>query len=49
MLPAALDFKVTYGLCLLDEGCTVAEELVAFILGVRGQRILQRMGMLALD
>lgn len=49
MLPAALDFKVTYGLCLLDEGCMVAEELVAFILGVRGQRILQRMCMLALE
>lgn len=48
-LPAVLDFKVTYGLCLLDEGCVAAQALVAFILGVRGQRILQRMGMLALD
>lgn len=48
-LPAVIDFKVTYGLCLLDESCVAAQALVAFILRVRGQRILQRMGMLALD
>ncbi|WP_024527437.1 substrate-binding domain-containing protein [Serratia fonticola] len=48
-LPTVLDFKVTYGLCLLNEGSVAAQALVAFILGVRGQSILQRMGMLALD
>ncbi|ATM74709.1 molybdenum ABC transporter substrate-binding protein [Serratia fonticola] len=48
-LPTVLDFKVTYGLCLLNEGSVAAQALVAFILGVRGQRILQRMGMLVLD
>lgn len=49
MLPATLDLKVTYGLCLLGEGCVVAEELVAFILGAQGQRIFQQMGMLSLN
>lgn len=48
-LPTVLDFKVTYGLCLLNEGSVAAQALVDFILGVRGQRILQRMGMLVLD
>jgi molybdate transport system substrate-binding protein len=49
MLPAALDFKVTYGLCLLDESCAAAQQLVAYIQSDQGQRILQRMGMLAMD
>ncbi|WP_411754517.1 substrate-binding domain-containing protein [Serratia sp. (in: enterobacteria)] len=48
-LPTVLDFKVIYGLCLLDESCVAAWALVAFILSAQGQRILQRMGMLALD
>ncbi|CAM3782313.1 substrate-binding domain-containing protein [Serratia silvae] len=48
-LPTVLDFKVIYGLCLLDEECVAAQALVAFILGAQGQRVLQRMGMLALD
>ncbi len=49
MLPAALDFNVTYGLCLLNGACLAARNLAAFILSDQGQRILQRMGMLALN
>lgn len=48
-LPAALDFKVTYGLCLLEAGSVAAQQLITFILGVQGQQILQRMGMLPLN
>ncbi|WP_431223152.1 substrate-binding domain-containing protein [Serratia sp. L9] len=48
MLPAVLDFNVTYGMCLLDEDCVAALSLAAFILSDRGQRILQRWGMLPL-
>lgn len=48
-LPAVLDFKVSYGLCLLEEGSMAAQELVAFILSAQGQQILQRMGMLSLN
>ncbi|HGM5493169.1 TPA: substrate-binding domain-containing protein [Serratia fonticola] len=49
MLPAELDFKVDYGLCLLAGAGVAAQDFVAFTLGAAGQRILQRMGMLALD
>lgn len=45
-LPEALDVEVTYGMCLLAEGNRVAQALMAFILSVQGQRILQCMGML---
>lgn len=48
-LPAALDFKVTYGLCLIDKACVAARQLVALILAEPGQQIMQRAGLLALD
>lgn len=47
-LPAELDFNVTYGLCVLEEGSVAAQALVACILSAQGQQILQRMGMLPL-
>lgn len=49
MLPAALDFKVTYGLCLLSGAGVAAHGLVDFILSDHGQRILQRSGMLGME
>ncbi|MGL5385394.1 MAG: substrate-binding domain-containing protein [Serratia sp. (in: enterobacteria)] len=48
LLPAELDCKVTYGMCLLEEGSQAAQQLMTFILSAQGQQALQRMGMLSL-